>query len=78
VVRHYFDRAGRIVDWSGEGRMIGATCQQLQATKLVIGVAVGEAKAASIIGAARARLVTAVVTDTRTAEAVLDALARDA
>jgi DNA-binding transcriptional regulator LsrR (DeoR family) len=77
VVRHYFDRAGRIIDWAGEGRMIGATCQQLQATKLVIGVAVGEAKAASIIGAARARLVTTIVTDTRTAEAVLDALARD-
>jgi DNA-binding transcriptional regulator LsrR (DeoR family) len=78
VVRHYFDAKGRIIDWAGEGRMIGATCQQLQATKLVIGMAVGEAKATSIIGAARAKLVTALVTDTRTAECVLDALARDA
>lgn len=78
VVRHYFDRAGRVIDWAGEGRMIGATCQQLQAAKRVVGVAVGEAKAASIIGAARARLITALITDTRTAEHVLDAVARDA
>ncbi len=76
VVRHYFDRDGRIIDWHGEGRMIAVSCAQLRATRLVIGLAVGDAKVASIIGAARARLVTALVTDTRTAEAVLDVLAR--
>lgn len=75
VVRHYFDIDGRVIDWRGEGRMIAVSCAQLRATKLVIGVAVGEAKVPSIIGAARAKLITALVTDTRTAETVLDALA---
>ena len=76
VVRHYFDRDGQILGWRGEGRMIAVSVQQLRATRLVIGLAVGEAKVPSIIGAARAKLVTALVTDTRTAEAVLDALGR--
>jgi DNA-binding transcriptional regulator LsrR (DeoR family) len=73
VVRHYFDRDGQIINWRGEGQMIAVSAKQLQATRLVIGLAVGDAKVASIIGAARAKLVTALITDTRTAEAVLDA-----
>jgi DNA-binding transcriptional regulator LsrR (DeoR family) len=77
VVRHYFTRDGQVLDWRGEGRMIAVSAQQLRATRLVIGLAVGEAKVPSILGAARAKLVTALVTDTRTAEAVLDALSRD-
>lgn len=76
VVRHYFDAQGRVIDWQGEGRMIAVSCAQLRATPLVIGVAVGDDKTTSIIGAARAQLVTTLVTDTRTAEAVLDALAK--
>ena len=78
VVRHYFDRKGRILQWRGEGQMIAVSCEQLRAAPLVIGVAVGEQKVPSIIGAARAKLITALITDTRTAEALLDALARDA
>ena len=74
VVRHYFTGDGQILDWRGEGRMIAVSAAQLRATRLVIGLAVGEAKVPSILGAARARLVTALITDTRTAEAVLDAL----
>jgi DNA-binding transcriptional regulator LsrR (DeoR family) len=73
VVRHYFDTDGQIINWRGEGQMIAVSAKQLQATRLVIGLAVGDAKVASIIGAARAKLVTALITDTRTAEAVLDA-----
>jgi DNA-binding transcriptional regulator LsrR (DeoR family) len=76
VVRHYFTRDGQILNWRGEGQMIAISTQQLRATKLVIGVAVGEAKVPSILGAARAKLVTALVTDTRTAESLLDSLAR--
>jgi DNA-binding transcriptional regulator LsrR (DeoR family) len=76
VVRHYFDCEGNVINWAGEGRMIAVTCQQLRATSLVIGIAVGEAKTPSIIGAARAKLVSALITDTRTAEAVLDAVAK--
>lgn len=76
VVRHYFSRDGNILNWRGEGRMIAVSAQQLRATRLVIGLAVGDAKVPSILGAARAKLVTALVTDTRTAEVLLDALAR--
>ncbi len=75
VVRHYFDEDGRVIDWRGEGRMIAVSCAQLRATPLVVGLAVGDAKVPSIIGAARAGLVKALMTDTRTAEAVLDRLA---
>ncbi len=77
VVRHYFDRDGRVIGWRGEGRMIAVSCAQLRAARLVIGLAVGEMKVPSIIGAARAKLVNALITDTRTAEAVLDSLTRD-
>jgi DNA-binding transcriptional regulator LsrR (DeoR family) len=76
VVRHYFTRDGKILNWRGEGRMIAVSAQQLRATPLVIGLALGEAKVPSIIGAARAKLVTALVTDSRTAGALLDALTR--
>ena len=76
VVRHYFTRDGKILDWRGEGRMIAVSVAQLRAAKRVIGLAVGEAKVPSILGAARAKLVTALVTDTRTAESLLDAIAK--
>ncbi|WP_425475887.1 sugar-binding transcriptional regulator [Mesorhizobium yinganensis] len=72
VIRHYFDAAGRLIDWEGEDRMIAASPEQLRRAPLVIGVAVGENKAEAIVGAARAGLISAVVTDTRTAEAILD------
>lgn len=76
VVRHYFDREGQVINWRGEGQMIAVSCAQLRATPLVVGVAVGEEKVTSIIGAARAKLITTLITDTRTAEAVLDMLAK--
>jgi DNA-binding transcriptional regulator LsrR (DeoR family) len=74
VVRHYFDRDGRVLDWRGEGRMIAVSAMQLRATRLVIGLAAGESKVPSILGAARAKLITALITDTRTAESLLDAV----
>ncbi|KQT68907.1 MULTISPECIES: sugar-binding transcriptional regulator [unclassified Aureimonas] len=73
VLRHYFDARGQITDWEGERRMIAMSAEQLRRAPLVVGVATGENKAAAILGAARAGLVSALVTDTRTAEAVLDA-----
>ena len=76
VVRHYFDSQGNVIQWEGEGRMIAISCQQLRATPLVVGLAVGEAKVPSIIGAARAGLIKTLITDTRTAEAALESLAR--
>ena len=76
VVRHYFDANGEIIAWRGEGQMIAVSCAQLRATRLVVGLALGDLKVPSIIGAARAGLINRLITDTRTAEAVLDQLSR--
>lgn len=71
VIRHYFDAAGGLIDWDGEGRMIAASREQLARARLVIGAAVGVEKVEAILGAVRAGFVTALVTDVRTAEAIL-------
>jgi DNA-binding transcriptional regulator LsrR (DeoR family) len=71
VIRHYFDSAGRLIDWEGEERMIAASPEQLRRAPLVIGAAVGVEKAQAILGAVRSGFVTALVTDVRTADAVL-------
>ena len=75
VIRHYFDPAGEILSWEGEGRMIAVSVEQLRRVPLVIGVAIGEAKADAIIGAARASLISALVTDSTTAAAILSRFA---
>ena len=74
VIRHYFDAAGQSLPWEGEARMITVSPAQCRAAGLTIGVAMGEKKALSIIAAARARMISALVTDLRTAEAVLQRL----
>lgn len=76
VIRHYFDAAGKPIHWEGEERLIAVSPAQLARARLVIAVAAGEHKAISIIGAARARLISALVTDVRTAEAIIDRLSR--
>jgi DNA-binding transcriptional regulator LsrR (DeoR family) len=75
VVRHYFDEHGDIINWRGEGHMIGVTVDQLRAARISIGLAAGENKVRSIIGAARTGMITRLITDTRTAEGILDSLA---
>ena len=30
VVRHYFDRDGQVIEWQGEGRMIGGVAGRMQ------------------------------------------------
>lgn len=74
VIRHYFDRDGKLIQWEGETRMIAASPAQLRAAPLVIGIAAGENKVGAIIGAAKASFISALVTDARTAEAILDTL----
>ncbi len=74
VIRHYFDAEGKLIPWEGEGRMIAMSPAQLRAVPLVIGVAASPEKAKAIIGAVRARLINALVTDTKTAQAILEAL----
>lgn len=74
VIRHYFDADGGLIDWEGADNLIAVSPEQLRAARLCIGVAQGEIKALAIIGAARAGLINALITDVRTAEAVLDRL----
>jgi DNA-binding transcriptional regulator LsrR (DeoR family) len=71
VIRHYFDAGGRLIDWEGEARMVAASPAQLRRAPLVIGAAIGPEKAEAIRGAVRAGLVSALVTDVRTAQALL-------
>lgn len=72
VIRHYFDVDGTLIPWEGENRLIAVSPAQLRAAPLVIGVAASPHKAAAIRGAVRAKLVNALVTDTLTAQAILD------
>nr|WP_292763771.1 sugar-binding domain-containing protein [Mesorhizobium sp.] len=72
VMRHYFDAEGTLLDRETENRMISMSVDQLRRTPLVIGVAVGEAKAVAIRAAAKAKLISALVTDIRTAEKLLE------
>jgi DNA-binding transcriptional regulator LsrR (DeoR family) len=76
VIRHYFDAAGNLISWEGEGRMIAMSPAQLRAVPLVIGIAASPEKAPAIIGAVRAKLINALVTDIKTAQAILESLAK--
>ncbi len=71
VVRHYFDSHGELIAWEGADRLIAVSPAQLRRARLVIGVAAGTDKAQSILSAARAGLISALVTDAATAEAIL-------
>ncbi len=72
VIRHYYDPLGNVISWDGTSRMIAVSPDQLARARLAIGVASGPAKAHAILGAARARLISALVTDAQTATAVID------
>jgi DNA-binding transcriptional regulator LsrR (DeoR family) len=74
VIRHYFNFDGEPLSWSGDDRLIAISAEQLRKIPLVIGVAVSPQKARAIIGAARAKLIKALVTDVSTAQAILEAL----
>ncbi len=71
VIRHYVDLNGRLIHWDGEGRMIAISPEQLRRTPLVVGAAIGVGKVEAILGAVRAGFISALVTDVRTADALL-------
>lgn len=71
VLRHYFDAEGTVLDWEHERQMIAASAEQLRRCPLSIAVAADVEKAPSIIAAARSRMISALVTDTTTAQAIL-------
>lgn len=74
VLRHYVTEEGEILHWEGEERMIAASPAQLRNTPLTIGVAATPEKAAGIIGAVRSGMINSLVTDVKTAQAILDRL----
>ncbi|MBD0415051.1 sugar-binding transcriptional regulator [Oryzicola mucosus] len=74
VIRHYFDAEGKLIHWDGENHMICASPEQLRRAPLVIAVAIGPEKAKAIINAARAGFISALVTDARTAKAIIEAV----
>lgn len=67
---------GELVPWPSHRHLLGITPEQLRRTPHVIGLADGVAKARAAIGAARAGLVTDLVTDAPTARAIV-ALAQE-
>jgi DNA-binding transcriptional regulator LsrR (DeoR family) len=74
VLQHFYDIDGKLIAWEGEQRLIAISPAQLRQVPLAIGVAVSPEKAPGILGAARAGLINALVTDTRSAQATLDLL----
>ena len=68
-----FDADGRFVAPSLRARAVAFDARALPRVPVVIGVAEGAAKVASILGALRGGLINTLVTDVRTAEAILDA-----
>jgi DNA-binding transcriptional regulator LsrR (DeoR family) len=74
VLQHFYDIEGRLIAWEGERRLIAISPSQLRQVPLAMGVAASPEKAPGILGAARARLINVLVTDTRTAQAALDLL----
>lgn len=75
VMRHYYDADGGLIEPEAAERMIAMSAKQFRRAPLVIGVATGAAKAKAIRGAAKAGLISALVTDTGTAEAILEVAA---
>lgn len=71
VLLRYFDSAGRRVHWEEESSLFAIEPERLLKVPLRIGAAVSQAKAISIVGAARSGLINALATDTSTAAHVL-------
>jgi DNA-binding transcriptional regulator LsrR (DeoR family) len=72
VIRHYFNFEGKILSWNGGENLFAVSVEQLRATPLVVGVAIGPEKARAIAGAARAKVINALVTNVATAQAILE------
>ncbi len=71
VCSHYFAADGRALGEEHDARLVAVSRDELKRTPLTIGVAGGPEKVAGIVGAARARLINAVVTDEETANSCL-------
>lgn len=74
VLSRFFDARGVIPPLAFYSRLIGIDLSLLRRGPLVVGVAGGLEKTASILGALRGRYVDVLVTDERTARAILEEL----
>ena len=71
VCSHYFAADGEALGEAHDARLIAASREEFMRTPLTVGVAGGPEKVAGIVGAARAGLVNALVTDEETANGCL-------
>jgi DNA-binding transcriptional regulator LsrR (DeoR family) len=67
----FFDENGNSVDTSLNTKVIGVTLKDLKNIKKVIAVVEGEHKVKSIFGALKGRIIDVLITDERTASAIL-------
>lgn len=73
ICLHFLDAAGREVGFPGADRLVRPSLEQLRRIPHLVTVAAGAEKVPSILAASRAGLVSTLVTDAATAEAVLAA-----
>ena len=71
VCSHYFSADGEVVGEDHDARLVAVGREGLGRTPLSVGVAGGPEKVVGIVGAARARLISALVTDEETANGCL-------
>jgi DNA-binding transcriptional regulator LsrR (DeoR family) len=71
VCSHYFSADGEVVGEDHDARLVAVGREGLGRTPLTVGVAGGPEKVVGIVGAARARLISALVTDEETANGCL-------
>jgi DNA-binding transcriptional regulator LsrR (DeoR family) len=72
IVAHQFDEYGRWMDIPANRRAISLDADSLRRIPRVIAVSGGVSKARAILAGLRGRLCTCLVTDARTAQAVLE------
>ena len=77
MASRHFDLEGDPVEMPQEDRLLGVSRAQLRTAGTVIGVAAGAPKVRSVVGAARGKLIDVLVTDARTASAVLELVKGD-
>lgn len=78
VSLNFFDHEGRILEFPGSDHLVRTDAETLRRIPKRIGIARGEIKATSILAAARNGLISSLITDARTARAVIDVAGDDA
>ena len=71
IALRFFDAQGQPVQSEIDKRVIGITLEQLKQTRRVVGIAGGPEKSPAILGALRGKLINVLITDSLTAEKLL-------